>query len=139
MSTESEHIMTAADVDRTTGMPLSAVGMVVRNKESFFLPAEELQGYERAVPGSGERLLALMERQVQHRMKLEEITLNRYFGDRSKHFVAGFVALLIFAGLAVFFAILGLEWAAVTAVGCPALYGLSSFISYRREHPDSMQ
>jgi uncharacterized membrane protein len=133
MSTESEHIVAAADVDRETGIPVSAVGMVVRNRESFFLPAEELKGYESTVPGSGERLLALMEQQAQHRMRMEEKTLDRYFSDRSKHFVVGFVALLIFAGLAVFFAVLGLEWAAVTAVGCPALYGLSNFIVPKKE------
>jgi uncharacterized membrane protein len=133
MSTESEHIVAATDVDRETGTPVSAVGMIVRNKETFFLPAEELKGYESTGPGSGERLLALMEQQAQHRMRMEEKTLDRYFIDRSKHFITGFVALLIFAGLAVFFAVLGLEWAAVTAVGCPALYGLSNLVAPKKE------
>ena len=134
MSTEREYSVSAANVDNAVGSTLSAVGMSVRNKESFFLPAEELKGYEEIVPGSAERMFAIMEKQVYHRMELESKSLDKSFESRNSHFALGFIALLLFAGLAVFFALMGMEWAAVTAVGCPALYGLSSFLASRKPH-----
>ena len=47
------------------------------------------------------------------------------------------VSVLLFAGLSVFFAFMGMEWAAVTAIGCPALYGLSSFLSSKKSRVDT--
>ena len=136
MSTESAYTISAANLDQLDGTAVSAVGMSVRNVESFFLPAEELKGYENTLPGSAERLFSIMEKQAYHRMELEKISLNKHFEGRNSHFALGFVALLLFAGLSVFFAIWGMEWAAVTAIGCPALYGLSNFISSKRRQVD---
>jgi uncharacterized membrane protein len=136
MSSESEYSVSAANVDHATGASLSAVGMSVRNKESYFLPADELKGYEMVVPGSAERLFSIMEKQAYHRMELETKTVDRYFEGRNSHFGLGILALLLFAGLSVFFAFMGMEWAAVTAVGCPALYGLSSFLTLRKGRVD---
>lgn len=34
-------------------------------------PATEIQAYERSIPNAGERLLALVEREVEHRHELE--------------------------------------------------------------------
>ena len=110
--------------------------MSVRNKESYFLPADELKGYETILPGSAERLFTIMEKQAYHRMEMETKSLDKYFEGRSSHFGLGFLALLLFAGLSIFFACMGMEWAAVTAVGCPALYGLSSFLASRKGRVD---
>jgi uncharacterized membrane protein len=132
MSSESEFSVSAANVDHAEGSSLSSVGMSVRSKESFFLPAEELKGYEMVVPGSADRLFSIMEKQAYHRMELETKSLDKYFEARSSHFGLGFLALLLFAGLSVFFAFMGMEWAAVTAIGCPALYGLSSFLALKK-------
>ena len=137
MSSESEYSVSAANVDNVAGSSLSAVGMSVRSKESSFLPAEELKGYEGVLPGSAERLFSIMEKQAYHRMELETKTVEKFFETRNNHFSLGVVSLLLFAGLSVFFAFMGMEWAAVTAIGCPALYGLSSFLSSKKSRVDT--
>ena len=136
MSSESEISVSAANVDHPAGSSQSAVGVSVRNKESYFLPADELRGYEMILPGSAERLFSIMEKQAYHRMELETRSLDKYYEGRNSHFGIGFLALLLFAGLSIFFALMGMEWAAVTAIGCPALYGLSSFLSLRKGYAD---
>jgi uncharacterized membrane protein len=136
MSSESEYSVSAANVENLIGSSVSAVGMSVRNKESFFLPAEELKGYEMLVPGSAERLFTIMEKQAYHRMELETKTVDKYFEGRNGFVGLGIMALLLFAGLAVFFGLMGMEWAAVTALGCPALYGLSSLLTSKKGHVD---
>ena len=136
MSLESEFSVSAANVDNVAGASLSAVGMSVRSKESFFLPAEELKGYETILLGSAERLFSVMEKQAYHRMELETKTVDKYFEGRNGQFGLGIMAMLLFAGLAVFFAFMGMEWAAVTAIGCPALYGLSSLLTSRKSRAD---
>jgi uncharacterized membrane protein len=132
MSSESEFSVSAANVEHPMEGAISAVGMSVRSKESFFLPAEELKGYELTLPGSAERLFSVMEKQAYHRMELETKTVDKYFEGRNGQFGLGVIALLLFAGLSVFFAFMGMEWAAVTAIGCPALYGLSSLFAPKK-------
>ena len=136
MSTESAYTVSTTNVEQLNGSAVATVGMSVRSIESFFLPTEELKGYEDTLPGSAERLFSIMEKQAYHRMELEKISLNKHFEGRNRHFALGFIALVLFAGLSVFFAVWGMEWAAVTAIGCPALYGLSNFISSKKRQVD---
>lgn len=39
-------------------------------------PADQIRAYEEALPGSADRILAMAERQQEHRLALEKVTVN---------------------------------------------------------------
>jgi len=55
------------------GIPSDPVTVVSWQAEvsSVLPPATEIQAYERSIPNAGERLLVLVEREVEHRHQLE--------------------------------------------------------------------
>ena len=56
------------------GIPSDPVTVVSWQAEvsSVLPPATEIQAYERSIPNAGERLLVLVEREVEHRHQLEK-------------------------------------------------------------------
>jgi uncharacterized membrane protein len=132
MSSENEISVSASVVDSQQEI----VGVSVRSRESFFLPASELQEYDNLCPGSAQSLLAAFEKQVYHRMEMEKSELERQEKTHHGHLALGVLTLLIFAGSALVFGFLGMEKAAMTAIGCPALYGLGSLL-HSRHKPDN--
>lgn len=56
----------------------------MKTRENFFLPAEELEGYEKVVPGSGKKIFQLFIRQADHRMKMEQDEMQHRHEMREK-------------------------------------------------------
>jgi uncharacterized membrane protein len=62
-----------ADQPSAQGIPPEQLTVLSWQAEvsSVLAPATEIQAYERSIPNAGERLLRLVEREVQHRHTME--------------------------------------------------------------------
>ena len=149
MSTDNEYHVTESSGSDQLGSVVTR-GFAIRNRETIFLPAEEFRGYEEAVPGSGEKILQLLIQQAEHRMEIEksemEIERNEQVHrhlirekqvkeaseNRSSLLGFGGIALIGVFLLAVFFALMGMEAAAIAAIALPTLQGIAQLISSMR-------
>ena len=90
------------------------------HQESFSGPLPPpfmLAQYNEIIPNGAERLLAMVERQEEHRQRLERTVVN---GDTKRSYIglaAGFIVAVSFLGASVFLAMNGHEVAAVTIAG----------------------
>ena len=82
----------------------------------------ELQGYENAVPGAGDRILTMFEKQIEHRMEIEKKGIQQ----RSMAMVIGAVTIWALILLSIVFAIMGMREASYTAIILP----ITSFAVY---------
>ena len=82
----------------------------------------EFQGYENAVPGAGDRILTMFEKQVEHRMELDKEAVQQ----RSMAMVIGAVTIWALILLSIVFAIAGMREASYTAIILP----VTSFAIY---------
>lgn len=64
-------------------------------------PAEEIEAYERVCPGAADRIIAMTEKSLDHRISNEKIIVNEETKQSSRGQILGFV-------LAVFFGIIAL-------------------------------
>jgi uncharacterized membrane protein len=88
-------------------------------------PPQLLAQYEAAIPGLGERIIALMEQQTEHRISLEKSVIGSDITQSKWGLVAGFVVAM--TGLGVSYYLIatgnGVAGAAVTGVDLVSLAG----------------
>ena len=99
--------------------------------------AAEFAAFEVAVPGTGERILTLVEKQFEHRCQQEvakhEQEAKQQDEDnkvRAAGIAVGFMVLLLFAGLAFIFALMGRQTEAVTAIVAPMIAFAIAVLKY---------
>jgi uncharacterized membrane protein len=135
MSTENELM---SSVETTEANPNGFTSVVqkgiIRSRESTFLSATEFAGYEKTLPGAAERLLAIMEKQVEHRIEVENHLIDKDEKFQNVALAIGFIITCIFVIASIIFACLGNEMAAAAAIGCPALYGLTHLFTSFGKH-----
>lgn len=99
--------------------------------------AAEFAAFEVAVPGTGERILTLFEKQFEHRCKQEiakqEQEAKQQDEDnkvRTAGIAVGFLVLLLFALLAFIFALMGRQMEAVAAIVAPMIAFAIAVLKY---------
>jgi uncharacterized membrane protein len=99
--------------------------------------AAEFAAFEIAVPGTGERILALVEKQFEHRCKQEIVKQEQEAKQqdednkiRTTGIAVGFLVLLLFALLAFIFALMGRQMEAVAAIITPMLAFAIAVLKY---------
>ncbi|MDR1924671.1 MAG: DUF2335 domain-containing protein [Planctomycetaceae bacterium] len=128
MSTEHELISVATTEMNQKGGSSTSVQAAIRSRESIFLPASELREYESVLPGAAERLLCAMEKQIDHRISVDNRLLDD--GEKQRMLTHGTGILVIFLILitAIIFGLLGMQYPAIAALSFSALSGLASLI-----------
>jgi len=99
--------------------------------------AAEFASFEIAVPGTGERILSLIEKQFEHRCELE-ITQQEQEAKKQENdsnlqimgVVVGFLVIVIFAILAVIFALSGRQTEALAAIIAPMVAFAIAVLKY---------
>jgi len=135
MSTENELVSSISTAETSeVGIKTVSLQEVVRSRETVFLPASELSGYEKVLPGSAETLLSIMEKQALHRMELDIRLLKDNEQHRNSAMGVGIIVVCMIFILALVFGFLGMETAATASVGLPALYGIAQFIRSFNKH-----
>ena len=81
--------------------------------------AAEFAAFEDAVPGTGERILTLFEKQFEHRCQQETKQQENDHSVRMSGIAVGFLVIVIFAVLAVVFALGGRQTEAIVAIVAP--------------------
>ena len=81
--------------------------------------AAEFAAFEDAVPGTGERILTLFEKQFEHRCQQETKQQENDHSVRMSGIAVGFLVIVIFAVLAVVFALSGRQTEAIAAIVAP--------------------
>ena len=99
--------------------------------------AAEFAAFEIAVPGTGERILTLVEKQFEHRCKQEIVKQEQEAKQqdednkiRTAGIAVGFLVLLLFALLAFIFALMGRQMEAVAAIITPMLAFAIAVLKY---------
>jgi len=99
--------------------------------------AAEFAAFEIAVPGTGERILTLFEKQFEHRCGQEiakhEQEIKQQDEDnkvRAAGIAVGFIVLLLFAILAFVFALMGRQMEAVAAIVAPMVAFAIAVLKY---------
>ena len=139
MSSEAElHAVATTESDSRGDLVHQSAG-VVRIRESIYMPASELKGYNDVLPGAADRLLTLFEEQARHRMGVEvyqvqnehdtaKMAIEADQANRTQAAGLGMFALLVFVALAAFFAFMGMEGAAIVAILVPAVQCIGDWI-----------
>jgi len=95
-----------------------------------FPPSEYIKGYNQAVSNGGERVIALLEKQVDHRQKVEwEVLRQGRIGQ-----VLGFIIGVVAIGATVYMAIHGHDTVA-TIFGSTTIVGLVTAFVLRKKAP----
>ncbi len=139
MSSEAELYSVATTEQGLQGDSMQAAEVGFRTRKSIYMPSSEFKGYDDVLPGAAERLLALFEEQARHRMAMEErmvqndlesskMSIEADQANRTQATGLGLLALLIFVGLAVFFAFMGMEAAAIASVIVPGVQCIGDWI-----------
>ncbi len=79
----------------------------------------ELMGYERACPGAADRIMALAEKQFEHRIEQDRIQQKSDNEFRAMGVVVGIFIVLLFAVIAILFAFTGRQVEALAAIITP--------------------
>ncbi len=86
----------------------------------LLLPSSaEMMGYEQACAGAADRILALAEKQFEHRAELEKNQQKHDNEFRAMGVVCGIFVIILFAVLAVIFAFSGRQLEALAAIITP--------------------
>ena len=92
-------------------------------------PPRTLEGYERVIPGSANRILELVERQSEHRMQMEKALIS---GDSRRSYL-GLIAGFILSGVVIcggiYLVATDHDWAGASMIGV-SLVGLASVFVY---------
>jgi uncharacterized membrane protein len=94
---------------------------------------QALAGFERALPGSAERIVAMTEREQAHRHQFENKGLTATISDtRRGHYLGATISLVAIAG-AIWAALSGAPWQVVIAlVGVPVAAMVQAMVTPRR-------
>lgn len=77
-------------------------------------PPECFEQYEQVLPGSAERILAMAEKQQNHRIEQEKFVLSKKIKISGRGQIFGFIALILLIGVSVLFMCNDMkEWAGV--------------------------
>lgn len=98
-------------------------------------PPEILKGYEQTLPGAADRIIAMAEKETNHRHDMEKSTSDKEFREARTGQVLGFLigCLIIIAGVVM--AILGKPWTGAAIVGGAVIGLVIAFIIGRQENP----
>lgn len=110
----------------------SLVGFFYRKSERFIgpmPPPHYLKQYDEVIPGGAERILAMAERQSNHRMGLEDFSIREEHRQSSKGQNLGFGIAVISLGLAFAASYFGHDAFAIT-IGSTTLVGLVGVFVY---------
>lgn len=86
--------------------------LVIRREESFEGPIPHpkmFKEYESILPGSADRILAMAEKQQEHRMGLEKTAVEGQVKSNLRGQIIGFIVLVLGLVLSVVFAFLGMK------------------------------
>jgi uncharacterized membrane protein len=105
------------------GQPALIAQQVVTQYSGPLPPAEELDRYNQIVPGAADRLLGLVEKQSDHRMELEKMTIAHQLkeGGRGQFIGAGLA--ILFLGGSLWITHEGYPWVG-SAMGSTTVIGL---------------
>ena len=99
--------------------------------------AAEFAAFEIALPGTGERILTLFEKQFEHRCKQEIVQHEQEAKQqdednkiRAAGIAVGLIVLLLFAILAFIFALMGRQTEAVAAIVAPMVAFAIAVLKY---------
>lgn len=85
------------------GVPAELVQMTVAAFAGFYAgplpPAEQIRAYEQVLPGSADRILRMAERQQEHRMELERMTVHEAANRSWWGLRLGFVIAVLVVGI----------------------------------------
>lgn len=96
-------------------------------------PASEFRAYEQTLPGGAERILAMAEKEQDHRFDWEKEALDAEIRDRKRGHYLVFVLTLFITGAIVYLTMYG-HYAIAAILGGTVLLGLAKlFLDYRRE------
>jgi len=106
-SSSGEQSVTATEVETIdhSGLPLPS--------------AAELMGYENACQGAADRILALAERQFEHRIESEKEQQKSDNDFRVMGITVGFLVIIVFALIAILFAFSGKQIEALASIITP--------------------
>lgn len=90
-------------------------------------PPATMQGYEDVVPGAAERILAMAEKQLDHRMHLEKVVIEGGSKRADKGIYAAVIVEGMFLATSCYLAHLGLTAAALEVVGGSAVALVGAF------------
>lgn len=119
-------------------MILESVTQVLRTEESFIGPCphpKHLEHYERILPGSADRLIAMAERDLDHRHTTIDTALNAQIYDMKAGRYIGAGVLLVLAVLAIYAGYLGQEKLSWGIFGLGALGVVTSLIKGQNKQP----
>jgi len=88
-------------------------------------PSKEFSGYEEALPGAADRILALAEQEAEHRRKNEEKIVQHSIKKSSLGQIFAFILALVSLGLILFSILRGEPLGTIV----PAIIALSSLIA----------
>lgn len=86
-------------------------------------PPEILAGYEEISPGFADRIMAMAEKQQEHRIRLETSMVRRQLNQKSFGQLIGFVITIVILSAVVYLAIEGHDWLA-GILGTTTLLGI---------------
>ena len=75
-----------------------------------------LRSYDQIVPGAGERILAMAERQSAHRRQIESVVLDANVSPEKRGQILGFILCLIAIGGGIRLIAFDKDWQGVTAI-----------------------
>jgi uncharacterized membrane protein len=87
-------------------------------------PPEALKQYDETIPGAAERILAMAEKQQEHRSKLEKMIVEERIHQSANGQIFGFILALVFGGISFGVALIGYPILAGT-LGCSTILGLA--------------
>ena len=106
------------------------------------LPApESLKKYNEAVPNAAERIIAMAEKEMEHRHKMEYHTLNKQSNIAMVSTILGFTCVLVLVGLVVYAIYAGAYGAAlatvITAIATVAgIFGIGKLLRNKESQHD---
>ena len=152
MSSEAELFSVTTTEQGDQGDLVQSSGIGLRTRESIYMPASEFKGYNEALPGAADRLLTIFEEQARHRIAVEKQQIqNEQVQNQNEHEISkitieadqanrtnaagfGMLALFGFMGLAVFFAFMRMESAAIVSILVPAVQCIGDWLGRLINH-----
>ena len=127
--TKGRQVQTSEHQDGS--MSVTATEVVTIDHPLLPLPsASEFKGFEEACPGAADRILALVEKQFEHRIDWEKKQQSEDNTARMGGVVIGFLVLVLFAIVAVIFGLCGLKTEAIVAIIAPMVAFAIAVLKY---------
>lgn len=107
----SSHTNSVQEFGELSADQRAAVVRMLRQEVTSFQgplpPPEVLKEYDNALPGAAERILAMAEKQLEHRSNVEEMIVDRQTRQSAKGQILGFILALVFGGITLTVALAG--------------------------------